>query len=186
MLLTYREETKQPRRPQAFLLLEFFPALECWSDIYTGPTSCLIVTPCLHRTRTARQNTIELIIVSDAVYTGCGVARHDKSPTVSCCRILFITYWHKFQMIFNGHFVASSVDKPSFVSQTFSSFVFYPPSLSFCRRSARLMSVMCTDECSLLTSWVDTPLIADWLQVCLGTGLTQFSKAFLKNYIPHL
>ncbi len=111
MLLTYREETKQPRRPQAFLLLEFFPALECWSDIYTGPTSCLIVTPCLHRTRTARQNTIELIIVSDAVYTGCGVARHDKSPTVSCCRILFITYWHKFQMIFNGHFVASSVDR---------------------------------------------------------------------------
>ncbi len=33
----YREETKQPRRPIAGLpLLEFSPALESWSDIYTG------------------------------------------------------------------------------------------------------------------------------------------------------
>ncbi len=30
----------------------------------------------------------------------------------NCCCILFMTYWHKFQMIFNGHFVASSVDRP--------------------------------------------------------------------------
>ncbi len=44
VLLTYREETKQPRRPIAGLpLLEFSPALESWSDIYTCPTSCLIV-----------------------------------------------------------------------------------------------------------------------------------------------
>ncbi len=57
-------------RSQASPLLEFSPALESWSDIYTGPTSCLIVTPWLHR-RAARQNTIELIIISDAVYTGC-------------------------------------------------------------------------------------------------------------------
>ncbi len=40
------------------------------------------------------------------------LSRHDKSPTVNCCRILFMTYWHKFQMIFNGHFVTSSVDRP--------------------------------------------------------------------------
>ncbi len=44
VLLTYREETKQPRRPIAGLpLLAFSPALESWSDIYTGPTSCLII-----------------------------------------------------------------------------------------------------------------------------------------------
>ncbi len=44
VLLTYREEPKQSRRPIADLpLLEFSPALESWSDIYTGPTSCLIV-----------------------------------------------------------------------------------------------------------------------------------------------
>ncbi len=44
VLLTYREETKQPRHPIADLpLLEFSPALESWFNIYTGPTSCLIV-----------------------------------------------------------------------------------------------------------------------------------------------
>ncbi len=43
--LRYREETEQPRRPIAGLpLLEFSPALGSWSDIYTCPTSCLIVT----------------------------------------------------------------------------------------------------------------------------------------------
>ncbi len=75
VLLTYREETKQPRRPIAGLpLLESSPALESWSDVYMGPTSCLIVP------------------------------------------------------------------------QTFSSFVFYPPSLSFCRHLARLMSVLYTER----------------------------------------
>ncbi len=44
VLLTYREQTKQPQRPITDLpLLEFSPALESWSDIYTGPVSCLIV-----------------------------------------------------------------------------------------------------------------------------------------------
>ncbi len=44
VLLTYREEPKQPRRLIAGLpLLEFSPALESWSNIYTGPTSCLII-----------------------------------------------------------------------------------------------------------------------------------------------
>ncbi len=44
VLLAYREETKQPRRLIASLpLLEFSPALESWSDIYTCPTSCLVV-----------------------------------------------------------------------------------------------------------------------------------------------
>ncbi len=44
VLLTYRGETKQPWCPIAGLpLLEFSPALESWSEIYRGPTSCLIV-----------------------------------------------------------------------------------------------------------------------------------------------
>ncbi len=33
--------------------------------------------------------------------------RRDKSPTVNCCRVLFMTCWHKFRMIFNGGFIAS-------------------------------------------------------------------------------
>ncbi len=47
---------------------------------------------------------------------------------------------------------------------------------------ARLMSVMCADERSLLASWVDTPLTADWLQVCFGTLPDSVSQ----RYIPHL
>ncbi len=42
VILTYREDTKQPRRPIADLpLLEFFPALESWFDIYIFPHSIL-------------------------------------------------------------------------------------------------------------------------------------------------
>lgn len=58
----------------------------------------------------AWQNTIESIIISDAVYSGCGAARHDKSLTVNSCRVLFMTDWHKVQIIFNSRFGASSVD----------------------------------------------------------------------------
>ncbi len=44
VLLNYWEETTQHRRPIAGLpLLEFSPTLESWSDIYTGPTSCLFI-----------------------------------------------------------------------------------------------------------------------------------------------
>ncbi len=45
------------------------------------------LTQCLQR---MRQNTVEPIIISDAVYTGYG--GHDKSPTVSRCLILFMTF----------------------------------------------------------------------------------------------
>ncbi len=113
--------------------------------------------------------------------------RHDKSPTVNCCRVLFITYWHKFQMIFIGfkwfqrtlcrvrcrHGVSLLLFRRRFPPFVF--FIYY----LYLAVIARLMSVMCTNE--LLASWVDTPLTADWLQVCFGTGPTQFSKAFLKK-----
>ncbi len=156
-----------------------------------------------------------------------------KSPTVNCCRVLFMTCWHKFQTIFNGRFIASrqtlavvarrvrcrhgvthlsSRTKATSVSdrrpsapwvlssagklirhlhgsyffalsfrRRFPLLFFYLPSLSFCY-SARLFT-----ECSLLhiTSrhapycWLATSLF--WY-----SAPTQFSKAFLKNYIPHL
>ncbi len=74
MLLTDREETKQLRvQSQAFQLLEFSPVLENWSNIYIGPTEFLPyrnTVSTLDASGTAQQNTIELVIVSDAVYTG--------------------------------------------------------------------------------------------------------------------
>ncbi len=57
-------------------------------------------------------------------------------------------------------------------------FCFHPPSLSFCH-SARLF----TEHCSI--SWVDTPLNADWLQVCFGTRpWLSFLKRFWKIAYP--
>ncbi len=183
MLLAYREETNQPRRPIAglpapWVLSSAGKLIRYLHGSYFLPYRNTVSTP--DASGVVRQNTIEFIIISDAVYTGCSaVPRHNKSPTVNCCRVLFMTYWHKFQMIFNGRFVMSSVDrpllhpvktwcKPSFVPQMFSSFVFY--SLSFCRRSARLTSVMCTDERSLLCvmsrhapyCWLATSLLWYW------------------------
>ncbi len=55
----------------------------------------------------AGQNTIEPIIISDTVYTGCGTIRQiPKSKPL----FLFMTYWHKVHSICNGRFVPSSVD----------------------------------------------------------------------------
>ncbi len=161
---------------QAFPLLEFSPALESLSDIYTCRTSCLNVTPCLHRTR------------------------HDKSPTVNCCCVLFMTYWHKFQMIFNGRFreqcrqvlaVAArcgvrcthGVSLLLFHSR-FPLLFFYPPSLSFCRRSANVRHVHWVLSPHIMSRhapycWLDTSLFWYWARL-------SFLKHFWKKYIPHL
>ncbi len=58
-----------------------------WLDLDLSPVTRQAFTPCLHRTwaGAARQNTIKNIIISDAVYTGCGMVRHDKSQTVNWC-----------------------------------------------------------------------------------------------------
>ncbi len=48
------------------------------------------VTPCLHRTRAVQQNTVEVNIISDAVYAGCCTVRHDKSPTETCYRSFYL------------------------------------------------------------------------------------------------
>ncbi len=34
------------------------------------------------------------------------------NPTVNCCRILVMAYWHNIHINFNGRFVTSSVDRP--------------------------------------------------------------------------
>ncbi len=92
------------RRPP---LLEFSPALESWSDIYTGPTSCLIVP------------------------------------------------------------------------QTFSSFVFF-----ICHLYLSVTRLGCSLNALSSISWVDLLLIGYKFVLVLGPD--SFSKAFLKNYIPHL
>ncbi len=80
--------------------------------------------------------------------------------------------------------VASGVDKPSFVPQMFSSFVFYLPSLSFCRRSARLMSVMCTERFLLRIMSRHVPYC--WLATSLFwySARLSFLKRFWKNTYP--
>ncbi len=156
-------------------------SLQSWKavSVFTwGITSCFIITLCLHRTRAFHYRT--------HYNQWCCLhwMGHDKSPTVNCCRVLYITYWHKFQIIFNSHFVLSGVDTvPSFVPNTFSSFVFYLPFLSFCHRSAQLIPVVHWALSPLESrSW---PLLLIGLKFVLVLGPTQFSKAFKKKYIPH-
>ncbi len=104
MLLTYREETKQPRHP-----IEGLPAPSVLSSAgklirYLHRSFFLPYhNTCLHWTQDYRTHYNQWSCLH-------WMPRHDKSPTVNCCRVLFMTYWHKFQMIFNGRFVASSVD----------------------------------------------------------------------------
>ncbi len=77
MLLAYREESKQPRRPIAGLpapsVLSSAGKLIRYLHKSYLPYRNTVYT-CLHASSAARQNTIELII-SNAVYTGCGVTR---------------------------------------------------------------------------------------------------------------
>ncbi len=161
-----------------------------------------------------------------------------KSPTENYCRVLFMTYWHKFQIIFNGHFIVSSVGRQgahqgqhfrraeycvrcrhgvlsrrnksnlgvrsqafrslsSFqrwkadsiftqmlllaFSDVFLVFFFYLPFLSFVTRLG------CSLNALSFISWVDTPLTADWLQVCFGTRpWLSFLKHFWKMTYPIL
>ncbi len=67
------------------------------------------------------------------------------------------------------------------------SFCFVPPIFSsFLSIVDLLISVLCTQIERSLLSIQDTPLTADWLQVCLGHGPTLRSKAFFKNCLVHL
>ncbi len=112
MLLTNREETKHPPitgLPTPWVLSSDGKLIRYLHGSYFLPY----------------RNTMSTPYVSGAAR--CGVTKyyrtrynqwcclhwmgHDKSPTVNCCRVLFMTYWHKFLMIFNGRFVASSVDR---------------------------------------------------------------------------
>ncbi len=140
------------------------------------------VTPCLHRMRTTWQNTKEVIIFSDAVYTGCCAARH-----ISDRKLLPRSIYDVLTQISNDfqwslyhvqcrQTLAIAVDTARYppirkkqsnlgvrslgpyapwvhssagklirytscliVPQMFSSLVFYPPSLSFCRSAVHWM-----------------------------------------------
>ncbi len=145
MLLNDREERKQPRRPIAGL-----PAPWVLSGagnlIRYLHGSCFVPYPNTVSTD-ASGAAIELIIISDAVYTGCCV-------TENSCRVQLMTYWHKFKMIFNGHFVVSSVDRPREDNVRCVSLLLFHrrfPLLFLSAISIYLSSLnMCTDERSLL------------------------------------
>ncbi len=112
MLLTYREETKQPRHliaglPAPWVLSSAGKMIWYLHRSYFLPYRNTVSTP--DASGAVQQNTIELIIISDAVYTGCGTAR--QIPNSKLLPRSILTYWHKFQMIFSGRFVASSVDR---------------------------------------------------------------------------
>ncbi len=91
-------------------------------------------------------NTVSTPDATKCYRTGCSAASRQIPDNKLLLRSIYDII---LTLIFNTRFIVSSVDTPYFVPQMLSSFVVYPPSLSFCR-SARLMSVMCTDERSLL------------------------------------
>ncbi len=72
------------------------------------------VTPCLHRMRVAQQNTIEVIITSDAVYTGCCAARQISNRKLLPCSIYdVLTQIYKLQFCstaphWSNHIIAGS------------------------------------------------------------------------------
>ncbi len=77
MLLTYREETKQPRHliaglPAPWVLSSAGKMIWYLHRSYFLPYCNTVSTP--DASGAVQQNTIELIIISDAVYTGCSVA----------------------------------------------------------------------------------------------------------------
>ncbi len=127
------------------------------------------------------------------------VPRHDESPTVNCYRILFMTYWHKFQMIFNGRFVTFNVGRPRQDNcrvqcrHGVSLLLFrkrFPP-LCFIHHLylsvvARLMSVMCTDERHSLLCIMSRHAPYCWLATSLFwySAPTRFLKRFWKNAYP--
>ncbi len=119
MLLTYREETKQPRHliaglPAPWVLSSAGKLIWYLHGSYFLPYCNTVYTGRERRGATKYYRT--------HYNQWCclhWMPRHDKSPTVNCCRVLFMTcwhkfmtYWHKFQMIFNGRFVAVLLSCP--------------------------------------------------------------------------
>ncbi len=147
-----------------------------------------------------RQNTIEVIIISDAVYTGCCAARQ-----ISKSKLLLRSIYDVLTQILNDFqrslyrvqcrqtlahlsrrnkalstsdrrpsapWVLSSAGKLMRYLHGFYFLPYHPADVFlFCFLSA--ISIFLSLGCSLnalsSTSRVDTPLTADWLQVCYGT-----------------
>ncbi len=191
MLLTYREERKQPRHPiaglpAAWVLSSAGKLIRYLHGSYFLPCHNTLSTPdASGATKYYRTHYNQWYCLH---WMG-----HGKSPTVNCCCVLLMTFW-QCQMIFNGRFVASSVDrlkllqtlcKPSFVPQTISSCFFYPP--FYLSVVARLMSVMCIEHSfspgdRILSRhapycWLDPSLFWYWPRL-------SFLKRFGKNTYP--
>ncbi len=187
MLLTYREETKQPLHPITGL-----PAPWVLSSagklIWYLHGSCFlpyhntVSTPDV--SSAANRNTIELIIISDAVYAGCDNAAQ-QIPTVNCCHVQFMTYWHKFKMIFNGRFVVmSAVDKVYAFFCNADVFLFcFLSAISIFLSSLGSANVHHVHWWALspLHHEQTRPLLLIGYKFVLVLGPTQFSKVFLKT-----
>ncbi len=112
MLLTSREETKQPRRPitglpAPWVLSSAGKLIQYLHGSYFLPYRNTVSTP--DASGAVQQNTIELII-SDAVYTGSRATTR-QIPDSKLLPHSIYDNLHKFQRIFNGRFVVSSVDR---------------------------------------------------------------------------
>ncbi len=158
------------------------------------------VTPCLNRTRAARQNTIEVIIISDAVYTGCCAARQ-----ISVRELLLRSIYDVLTQISNDF------QRPLCRVQCRQILAVAARRVR-CRHGVTHLSrrnkATSSSDCRPSTPWVlssagklirylhrsyflpyrsaDAPYC--WLATSLFwySAPTQFSKAFLKNDIPHL
>ncbi len=120
--------------------------------------------------------------------------RRDKSPTENCCCILFMTCWTKWC----SAFALSCPDRLQLSEfspalESWSDIYTGPtschivPSLLFFIHHLYLSVTQlgCALNALSSTSWADTPLTADWLQVCLGTRpWLSFLKRFWKMTYP--
>ncbi len=109
MLLTYREETKQPRRsiagfPAPWVLSSTGKLIRYLHRFYFLPYRNTVSTP--DTSGVARHSVTKYYRTHYNQWCCPHWMRHGY-----CCHVLFMRYWHKFLIIFNGRFVASSVDR---------------------------------------------------------------------------
>ncbi len=191
MLLTYREESKQLRHPIAGLPTPW--VLSSAAKLIWYLHGSYFLPYC----NTAQPNTIELSIISDAVYTGS----HAATRQIPDSKLLLRSIYDILTQISND-FQRSlcrqtatgpkslsrpvwTQCKPSFVPQTFSSFVFLSAISIF-------LSLLASANVRHVHCWALSPLIMSrhapycWLATSLFwySAPTRFLKRFWKNTYP--
>ncbi len=184
------------------------------------------VTPCLRRTWAACQNTIEVIIISDAVYTGCCAAQqisdrklllhsiYDVLTQISndfqrslyrvqCRQTLAVAARrvrcrHGVTNLSRRNKATSASDRrPSapwvlsragkLIRYLHGSYFLPYPYLFIRHLYLSVARLGCSLNALSSISRVDTPLTADWLQICFGTGPDSvFWSVFEKLHTPPL